>query len=42
VAIIRLTAPEPIRFIHAISDPGHPQQELIEDAVTALRELATG
>ncbi|WP_432790133.1 LysR family transcriptional regulator [Brevibacterium sp. K11IcPPYGO002] len=41
VAIIRLTAPEPIRFIHAICDPGHPQQELIEDAVTALRELAT-
>lgn len=42
VAITRLAAPEPIRFIHAISDPGHPQQELIADAVTALRELATG
>ena len=41
VAVIRLAAPEPIRYIHAISDPGHPQQDLIEDAVTALCELAT-
>lgn len=40
VTIIPLAAPEPIRYIHAISDPGHPQQDLIADAVTALCELA--
>lgn len=41
VAIVPVAAPGPIRYIHAISDPGHPQQDLIHDAVTALCELAT-
>lgn len=41
VVIIPLAAPEPIRYVHAISDPGHPQQGVINDAITALRELAS-
>lgn len=40
VATIPVAAPGPIRYIHAVSDPGHPQQDLISDAVTALCELA--
>ncbi|AZL07357.1 MULTISPECIES: LysR family transcriptional regulator [Brevibacterium] len=41
VAIVPLAAPEPIRYVHAISDPGHPQQEVIDDAISALHELAS-
>ncbi|MCF2572398.1 LysR family transcriptional regulator [Brevibacterium sp. UCMA 11754] len=41
VAIIPLAAPEPIRYVHALSDLGHPQQSVINDAITALRELAS-
>lgn len=40
VVILPLAPPEPIRYVHAISDPGHPQQEVIDDAISALRELA--
>ncbi|MCD1286917.1 MULTISPECIES: LysR family transcriptional regulator [unclassified Brevibacterium] len=40
VTIIPLAAPTPTRYIHALSDPGHPQQDLIADAVSALRDLA--
>lgn len=41
VVIIPLAAPEPIRYVHALSDPGHPQQKVIADAVAALREFAS-
>ena len=41
VAIVPLAAPEPIRYVHAISDPGHPQQGVIADAISALSELAS-
>lgn len=41
VVIVPLAAPEPIRYVHAISDPDHPQQDAIDDALTALRELAS-
>ncbi|QZE25719.1 LysR family transcriptional regulator [Brevibacterium casei] len=40
VRIVPLADPAPTRYIHAISDPGHPQQELIADAISALRDLA--
>lgn len=40
VVIVPLAAPEPIRYVHAISDPDHPQQDAINDALMALRELA--
>ncbi|MGO2863302.1 MAG: LysR family transcriptional regulator [Brevibacterium sp.] len=41
VVIVPLAAPQPIRYVHAISDPGHPQQEVIDDAISVLRELAS-
>lgn len=41
VVIVPLATPEPIRYVHAISDPGHPQQNVIDDAISALRELAS-
>ncbi|MGC2938801.1 MULTISPECIES: LysR family transcriptional regulator [unclassified Brevibacterium] len=40
VTIVPIASPVPIRFLHAISDPGHPQQALIADAIGALRDLA--
>lgn len=40
VVIVPLVAPKPLRYVHAISDPGHPQQGVINDAIAALRELA--
>ncbi len=40
VRIVPLAEPAPTRYIHAISDPGHPQQALIADAISALRDLA--
>lgn len=41
VVIVPLAAPQPIRYVHAISDPGHPQHEIIDSAISALHELAS-
>lgn len=41
VAVVPLADPVPTRYIHAISDPGHPQQALLADAIAALRDLAS-
>lgn len=40
VKVLRITHPEPVRYIHVLSDPGHPQQAVIGDAIRALKELA--
>lgn len=42
VTVVPLSAPAPTRYIHALSDPGHPQQNLIADTISALRDLANG
>lgn len=41
VRIVRLAHPVPTRYVHALSDPGHPQRPLIREAIAALRDLAT-
>lgn len=41
VKLLRLTDPEPKRYIFAVHDTSHPNPGLISDAVTALTDLAS-